>query len=132
MQMRQNMKKMFLFSGIALSAFCMIFACSISTQDLNQLERESTRKNTSDPNGINSDTTPPVITVISPLNNTSYTGDLLFSGTASDTQDGSPTASLAWRSSVNGSIGTGGSFSTSNLSVGTHTITASALRRMRN
>jgi hypothetical protein len=33
---------------------------------------------------------------------------------------------MVWTSSLNGQIATGGSFSTSNLSVGTHTITASA------
>ena len=47
-----------------------------------------------------------------------------FSGTATDAEDGDLTASLVWTSSLDGSIGTGGSFSTSTLSVGTHAITA--------
>ncbi len=48
---------------------------------------------------------------------------ILFEGTASDTEDGDLTASLIWTSSIDGSIGSGGSFSTT-LSDGDHTITA--------
>jgi len=47
-----------------------------------------------------------------------------FAGSASDTEDGDLTSSLAWTSSIDGPIGTGGSFSTSALSLGLHTITA--------
>ncbi|HSF20143.1 MAG TPA: Ig-like domain-containing protein, partial [Vicinamibacteria bacterium] len=47
-----------------------------------------------------------------------------FTGTAGDAEDGDLTASLSWESNLDGSIGTGGSFSTT-LSAGTHTITAS-------
>ncbi len=47
-----------------------------------------------------------------------------MAGSASDTEDGDLTASLAWTSSIDGSIGTGGSFSISTLSLGLHTITA--------
>ena len=50
---------------------------------------------------------------------------ITFSGTATDPEDGDLTASLGWASSLDGSIGSGGSFSTSSLSLGTHTITAS-------
>jgi hypothetical protein len=46
-----------------------------------------------------------------------------FSGTATDAEDGDLTASLVWTSSLDGQIGTGGSFSAL-LSAGTHTITA--------
>ena len=46
-------------------------------------------------------------------------------GTASDAEDGSLTGSIDWSSNLDGSLGTGGSVSTSSLSVGTHTITAS-------
>ena len=48
-----------------------------------------------------------------------------FDGTGTDTEDGDLTASLVWSSSRDGQIGTGGSFATSSLSTGTHTITAS-------
>lgn len=48
-----------------------------------------------------------------------------FAGTANDNEDGDISASLGWTSSLDGAIGSGGSFSTSTLSVGTHTITAS-------
>ena len=48
-----------------------------------------------------------------------------FTGSANDTQDGVLTGGLGWVSSLQGGIGGGGSFSTSALGVGTHTITAS-------
>ena len=52
---------------------------------------------------------------------------LLFSGSASDPEDGSLTgASLTWSSSISGIIGTGVSFPLSTLSVGTHLITLTA------
>jgi hypothetical protein len=50
-----------------------------------------------------------------------------FAGTGSDTEDGALTgASLVWTSNLDGTIGTGTSFSSSTLSVGTHTITLTA------
>ena len=49
-----------------------------------------------------------------------------FSGTASDPEDGDLTPSLAWSSDLDGPLGSGGSFSTSTLSLGTHTITGQA------
>ncbi|MEL6499468.1 MAG: SGNH/GDSL hydrolase family protein [Planctomycetota bacterium] len=48
-----------------------------------------------------------------------------FSGSADDLQDGDLSADIAWASSLDGPIGSGAAFSTSDLSVGTHTITAS-------
>lgn len=48
-----------------------------------------------------------------------------FTGTATDAEDGPLTASLAWTSSLDGSIGSGGSFQTSQLSTGVHTVVAS-------
>ncbi|MDX1744472.1 MAG: Ig-like domain-containing protein, partial [Halobacteriales archaeon] len=46
-----------------------------------------------------------------------------FSGTASDPEDGDLTASIAWSSSLDGTLGTGGTVDAV-LSEGTHTITA--------
>ncbi len=46
-----------------------------------------------------------------------------FAGTASDAEDGNLTSNIIWTSSLDGQIGTGGSFSKV-LSSGTHTITA--------
>jgi large repetitive protein len=69
----------------------------------------------------------PVVTIISPANNATFTeGDnISFEATATDTEDGSLTASIDWISSLDGTIATDmGSFSSSALSVGTHTITA--------
>ena len=69
----------------------------------------------------------PVVTISSPSSGATVTqGDsVLFTGSANDAEDGNLTASLSWTSSLDGAIGVGGSFSTSALSVGTHTITAS-------
>jgi len=68
----------------------------------------------------------PVVTITAPANGSSFTeGTAIgFTGTATDAEDGNLTAGLAWTSSLDGPIGTGGSFSAV-LSVGTHTITAS-------
>lgn len=70
---------------------------------------------------------PPSVSISSPADGGSSTvGDsVAFSGTANDVQDGDLSSSLSWSSSIDGTIGSGASFSTSSLSVGTHTITAS-------
>ncbi|MDB4891613.1 MAG: peptidase and in kexin sedolisin [Gemmatimonadetes bacterium] len=50
-----------------------------------------------------------------------------FAGSASDPEDGALSgASLVWTSSINGQIGTGTSFTKTNLSAGTHTIALTA------
>ena len=73
---------------------------------------------------------PPVVTITGPATGLTFRqGEfIIFKGTATDTEDDNTalTASLAWSSDVDGPIGTGGSFSTSTLSVGTHIITAEA------
>ncbi|MCK4622077.1 MAG: Ig-like domain-containing protein [Desulfuromonadales bacterium] len=69
--------------------------------------------------------TPPTVTVIAPPSGSTFTEgtSIRFAGTATDPEDGVLTGSLTWTSSLDGAIGTGGSFSAV-LSVGTHTITA--------
>jgi hypothetical protein len=69
--------------------------------------------------------TAPSVTISSPASGTSYASGtaVSFSGSASDTQDGSITANLAWTSSIDGAIGTGGAF-TKVLTAGSHTIKA--------
>jgi hypothetical protein len=76
--------------------------------------------------GGGGDNTAPSVTISSPANNASFTSgtSINFSGSATDAEDGNLTSSLAWTSSRDGQIGTGGSFSAV-LSDGTHTITAS-------
>ncbi len=71
--------------------------------------------------------TPPTVTITAPPDGSAFAeGTLIsFSGTANDAEEGDLTASLGWSSSLDGAIGTGGSFSRI-LSVGTHTVTASA------
>ena len=70
--------------------------------------------------------TAPTVTISTPANNSSYANGatVSFSGSATDTQDGNLTSKLVWVSSIDGQIGTGGSFSKA-LSSGTHIITAS-------
>ena len=69
----------------------------------------------------------PRVTIGAPANGSRVTpgASITFTGTATDTEDGDLTASLTWTLSLGGAIGSGGSFATSTLSVGTHTITAS-------
>ncbi|MCP3961439.1 MAG: DNRLRE domain-containing protein [bacterium] len=71
--------------------------------------------------------TAPSVTISAPTNGSSFDEGISvgFTGSANDAEDGDITASLSWSSSIDGTIGTGGSFSTSTLSVGAHTITAS-------
>jgi hypothetical protein len=71
--------------------------------------------------------TPPVVTITAPGNGSSVQvgTSVTFTGTATDVEDGTISGSLTWSSSINGTIGSGASFSTSSLSAGTHTITAS-------
>jgi subtilisin family serine protease len=69
---------------------------------------------------------PPVASITSPANNALFPqgSAVAFAGTGTDPEDGALTgSSLVWTSSRDGQIGTGASFVTSSLSVGTHTIT---------
>jgi hypothetical protein len=71
--------------------------------------------------------TAPVVSITSPAaaTTTTFAGtSVAFAGTASDASDGSLTAGLVWTSSLDGQIGTGGGFTTSALTVGTHVVTA--------
>ena len=71
--------------------------------------------------------TAPTVTISSPSTGASFVegASITFTGSATDTQDGSLTGSLTWTSSRDGVIGSGATFQRSNLSVGTHTVTAS-------
>jgi hypothetical protein len=75
--------------------------------------------------GVSGNNSPTVI-ITSPADGSIFGSgaSIDFSGTASDIEDGNLTGSLVWISSIDGQIGTGGSFSTA-LSDGNHTITAS-------
>ena len=67
----------------------------------------------------------PAVSITSPANGFTFDSgtSILFEGSASDTEDGDLTASLAWTSSIDGPIGAGGSYWTT-LSDGNHMITA--------
>lgn len=69
--------------------------------------------------------TAPTVSISAPLSGSSFVqgSSIAFAGSATDSQDGTLTSQLVWRSSLDGQIGTGGSFSRS-LSAGSHTITA--------
>jgi hypothetical protein len=72
---------------------------------------------------------PPTVTIASPVDGWSVgaTGSVGFAGSATDLEDGDISAALSWTSNLDGPIGSGGSFSTSTLSTGTHAITASVI-----
>nr|AGF93479.1 secreted protein containing PKD domain protein [uncultured organism] len=72
---------------------------------------------------------PPTATINAPKDGATFSKDesITFEGEGADTEDGKLTGdSLVWTSSIDGQIGTGESFSKSNLSTGTHTITLTA------
>jgi hypothetical protein len=66
-----------------------------------------------------------VVTISSPANNASFVqgSSITFTGSASD-EDGNLSSGLTWKIGTT-TIGTGASFSTSSLAVGTHLVTAS-------
>ncbi|MFZ9915393.1 MAG: lamin tail domain-containing protein, partial [Phycisphaerales bacterium] len=70
----------------------------------------------------------PVVTITSPAPNSQFflSTAITFSGTAIDNEQGNLTSILIWTSNLQGPIGSGGSFTRSDLVIGTHTITASA------
>ncbi|MEP6732748.1 MAG: PKD domain-containing protein [bacterium] len=71
----------------------------------------------------------PTATASSPSINATYVqgASVPFAGTGSDPEDGTLSgSSLTWVSSMDGPIGTGVSFSKSNLSIGSHVITLTA------
>ena len=73
--------------------------------------------------------TAPTATITAPANDGSFAQgtSVAFAGSGSDLEQGNLTGSLVWTSNIQpgGTIGAGGSFSRSDLIVGTHTITAS-------
>jgi hypothetical protein len=73
--------------------------------------------------------TPPNVTIVTPVDGASFEQgeSIIFSGTAVDTKDGDLSADLTWKSNIDGPIGSGASFSLTNLSIGIHTITAEAV-----
>lgn len=81
-------------------------------------------------NVLNVSNLPPSVTITSPPNgHTRSEGtSIAFAGSASDAADGDVTASLEWTSNLmpGVTLGTGGSFATTALVEGTHTITATA------
>ncbi len=72
--------------------------------------------------------TAPAVNITEPANGSTFAAGaaITFTGTATDFEDGDLTGSLRWTSSIDGALGNGDSITTSTLSVGTHTITASA------
>ncbi len=68
--------------------------------------------------------TAPVVTINLPSDGTSedYGNSIDFTGSASDPADGDAIESYRWTSSIDGELSTSASFTTTTLSVGTHTI----------
>jgi hypothetical protein len=71
----------------------------------------------------------PVVTITGPADGSTFEAgaSISFAATANDAEDGNISANLSWSSSVDGAIGSGTSFATSTLSMGTHTIIASVV-----
>ena len=69
---------------------------------------------------------PPTVSITAPVSGTAVPEGALtvFSGTASDPEDGNLSSSISWSSNLDGALGSGTMVSAT-LSVGTHTITAS-------
>lgn len=69
--------------------------------------------------------TTPVVSVAGPISGAAYSvGKVInFSGSATDQQDRNLSSQMTWTSDLQGQIGTGGSFSRSDLQTGTHTVT---------
>lgn len=67
----------------------------------------------------------PTVTISSPSNSSSFVegAGITFSGSATDTEDGSLSSKMTWRSTIDGPLGMGSSF-TRTLSSGSHTVTA--------
>ncbi|MEW6202507.1 MAG: carboxypeptidase regulatory-like domain-containing protein [bacterium] len=73
--------------------------------------------------------TPPTAVIATPADDAMFQSgqNIIFSGSAADTEDGILTgAALAWSSSIDGALGIGALVSRNDLSVGTHTITLTA------
>ncbi|MCG8455994.1 MAG: hypothetical protein MI919_06905, partial [Holophagales bacterium] len=70
--------------------------------------------------------TPPSVAITSPADGTSAieTDAITFTAAASDAQEGDLGFLVSWQSSLDGALFTGPSFTTTTLSVGSHTITA--------
>jgi hypothetical protein len=70
---------------------------------------------------------PPVVTITAPADGSFHTAGtpVTFTATATDLESGNLASSVQWISDIDGPLHTGGSFSTSTLSIGTHSIMAS-------
>ena len=68
----------------------------------------------------------PVVTISAPVDGDIFDEGtaITFTGSASDIEDGDLSANLSWVSDLDGAIGSGGTFTTTLTSVGTHHITA--------
>lgn len=71
----------------------------------------------------------PVLTVSTPITGTIFKPgqSVQLSASATDQQDGTLTSKISWSSNLQGQLGTGGSLTLTNLTIGTHTITASVV-----
>ncbi len=73
--------------------------------------------------------TPPTVTISAPTDNASFAEDetITFSAVAVDSEDGALSGdAIVWTSDKDGQVGTGASFISDSLSIGTHIITVTA------
>ena len=80
--------------------------------------------------GSTSTNTAPTVQITAPSNGLTVSEgtSIAFAGSASDKEDGNLSGGIVWKSSIDGQIGTGASFSRT-LSAGSHVITASVSDR---
>ena len=82
-----------------------------------------------DPTGPGNGNVAPTVTITGPASGSTYTAGqrITFAGSATDPEDGALSGtSLAWSSSRDGALGTGGTLEVNTLTVGTHTVTLRA------
>jgi extracellular elastinolytic metalloproteinase len=94
---------------------CRIFTCSVTIKQSFVVPADACAA---------SSNTAPVVTISSPSGGTYAEGTVLTcTGSASDAEQGNLSNALTWTSNLDGSIGSGASF-TRSLAVGTHVVTA--------
>lgn len=78
---------------------------------------------------IEANNEPPTVEITAPAEGASFrqTEVVTFSATASDPEQGDLSSLVQWISSLNGTLGTGATITTTTLSVGTHVITATVV-----
>jgi VCBS repeat-containing protein len=100
---------------------------SVGTHTITAAVTDSNGANGSDSISVTINNSAPTVNITNPSNGAAFDSgaNVNFQANATDEEDGSLTASIAWTSSIDGALGSGGSINVDTLSVGNHTINAS-------